>query len=145
MVLMELIGELMNPGKIGTVNITKNKKEKRMCVLIVKSIVSIIIITIIYYLNFNVSFHIKDILLFIAAMVVYSSIGYFILPKPDYTNVGWLGGILNNPFRISDNVNRLLVFVMVLLIPGRLISTTILSWVDLFKNKGDSNNIDLNT
>jgi hypothetical protein len=35
--------------------------------------------------------------------------------------VGWLGGLLNHPFRISDDVNRWLVIFFILLLPGKLV------------------------
>lgn len=131
--LIEFIGESIRPGKIGTVDITKGKKEKRIGMLIVKTILSIAIVAVLYYLIFGISFHLKELLLFAAVMAIYSITSYFILPKPDYANVGWFGGVFDNPFKISDDVNRMLVFVMVILMPGRLISTTAVSWIDLFK------------
>lgn len=53
--------------------------------------------------------------------------------KPDYSNIGWFGGLIDNPFKISDDVNRMIVLFMVILIPGRLISTTVVSWIHLLK------------
>lgn len=131
--LIELIGELIRPGEIGTVDITKREKEKRIGILIVKTILSIASVMGIYYLIYGISFHIKELLLFVVVMIVYSALGYFILPRPDYSNVGWLGGVFDNPFRISDDINRMLVFILIILIPGRLISTTVLSWIELIK------------
>ncbi|MHB8131346.1 MAG: hypothetical protein ACYDEX_20385 [Mobilitalea sp.] len=131
--LIEIIGELIRPGKIGTIDITKRKKEKRIGILIVKTILSIVIVTVLYYLIFGISFHIKEFLLFVFVMAVYSVAAYFVLPKPDYSNVGWFGGVFDNPFKISDDLNRMMVFIMVILMPGRLISITVLSWIDLFR------------
>nr|WP_315024898.1 hypothetical protein [uncultured Aminipila sp.] len=109
--------------------------ESRIEMLILKTILSIAIVIMLYYLIFGISFHIKELLLFIVIMIVYSVAGYFIIPRPDYSNVGLLGGLINNPFRISDNINRMLVFILIILIPGRLISTTVLSWIDLLKKQ----------
>ncbi|MBN7772304.1 hypothetical protein [Clostridium aminobutyricum] len=134
--LIEFIGELINPGEIGTIEKTKRGKGERLDTLIVKTIVSIVIVTVIYYLVFGISFHFKEFITFVSVMAVYSAAGYFISPKPDYSNVGWLGGIFDNPFRFSDDINRMLIFVMVILMPGRLISTTVLSWID-YSKKGD--------
>ncbi len=131
--LIELIGEAMNPGKIGTVDRTKGKKEKRIGMLIVKSILSIAIVAVLYYLIFGISFHLKEALLFVAVVTVYSAISYLISPKPDYSNMGWLCGAIDNPFKISDDINRTIFWVMILLVPGRLISTTVLSWIDLIR------------
>lgn len=82
---------------------------------------------------FGISFHLKELLFYIGGIALYSSAGYFILPDPDYTNVGWLGGLIDNPFRVSDDLNRMLLFIMILLMPGRLIATTFVSWIDFFK------------
>lgn len=111
------------------------RMELRIEMLILKTILSIAIVIMLYYLIFGISFHIKELLLFIVIMIVYSVAGYFIIPRPDYSNVGWLGGLINNPFRISDNINRMLVFILIILMPGRLISTTVLSWIVLFKKE----------
>lgn len=131
--LIEFIGESIKPGKIGTVDITKGKKEKRKGMLIVKTILSIAIVTVLYYMIFGRSFHLKEALLFAVVMVAYSITSYFISPKPDYSNVGWFGGVFDNPFKISDDINRMMVFIMVILLPGRLISTTVVSWIEYFK------------
>lgn len=131
--LIEVIGELINPGKIGTVDITKRKKDKRIGIVIIKTILSIAFVTILYYMIFGKSIHINELLIYLVIMAVYSIVGYFIMPKPDYSNVGWFGGVFDNPFKISDDVNRMLVFIMIMLMPGRLISTTVISWINLFK------------
>jgi len=131
--LIELIGESIRPGKIGTIDTTKGEKEKRIGILIVKTILSISIVAVLYYLIFGISVHLKELLLFVAVMAVYSIIGYFISPKPDYSNIGWFGGVFDNPFKISDDINRMLIFIMIILMPGRLISTTVVSWIDLSK------------
>ncbi|MFA9376003.1 MAG: hypothetical protein ACERKZ_04530 [Lachnotalea sp.] len=131
--LLELIGEAIRPGKIGTVDVTKGKKEKPGGMLIVKTIVSITIVAGLYYLLLGTSFHLKDSLFFMAIMAAYCIFSYFVLPKPDYSNLGWLGGAMDNPFRISDDINRFMLFLMIILIPGRLISTTVVSWVHILK------------
>lgn len=131
--LIELIGEWINPGKVGTVDISKGEKEKHLGLLMVKTFLSTVIIGGLYWLILGLSFHVKELLSFIAGITVYSTVSYFISPRPDYSNIGWAGGLFNNPFRISDDMNRMLIFIMVLLMPGRLISTTVLSLIDLFR------------
>lgn len=131
--LKEILSELKKPGKIGTIDKIKRKNEKHIGMLIIKTILSLAIITGLYYVILGNSFHIQKFLVFVAVMALYSAAGYYILPKPDYSNIGWFGGLFDNPFKISDDINRMFIFVMVLLMPGRLISTTVLSWIDLFK------------
>lgn len=134
--LLEYIGEIMNPGKTGTVDITKRKRKKyeiHLGMLIGKTILSIAIVSILYYFFCGMSFQWKESLLFVSGITIYSVIGYYILPKPDYTNLGWFGGFFDNPFKISDDVNRMLILARVVLSPGRLISTTVLYWIDVLK------------
>jgi hypothetical protein len=63
-------------------------------------------------------------------VVVYLIIAYYVHPRPDWDNLGWAGGIFDNPFRYSDDANRGLVFLLVVLSPGRFVSTAI---VELFR------------
>lgn len=133
MSLLEFLGETIQPGKTGTIDVNKGKKEKGIGVLILKTILSIVIVVGLYYLIFGKSFQIKEFLAFAFVIVIYSIISYFVLPKPEYSNLGWFGGLIDNPFKISDDVNRMLIFIRVLLIPGRLISSTFVSWIQLLK------------
>ncbi|MPR37305.1 hypothetical protein GBK04_29250 [Cytophagaceae bacterium SJW1-29] len=62
-------------------------------------------------------------------LALYILIGHLITAKPNYTNVGWVGGLIDNPFRISDDYNRWLVFIKAILLPGKLIAySLIMSW-----------------
>jgi hypothetical protein len=45
-------------------------------------------------------------------------------------NLGWFGGRMDNPFRYSDDINRFMLFLKVLFIPGRLLGIGI---TDLIK------------
>jgi|GEM_PF-1046945 len=51
---------------------------------------------------------------------LYLLVGYFIMPRPDYSNLGWFGGVIDHPFRYSDDLNRSLVFLRIVLLPGRI-------------------------
>lgn len=55
-------------------------------------------------------------------IVLYGVAGYFIRPKPNIHNLGWAGGLLDNPFRYSDDWNRLLLGVYLFLWPGRFVA-----------------------
>jgi hypothetical protein len=131
--LVKFKSETSKPGKSGTIDISKRTREKHLGILIIKTFLSLAIIVGFYYIAFGTSFQIKEILTFIASMIIYCTAGYYIMPKPDYSNLGWLGGLINNPFRISDNFNRILVFIKVILLPGRLISITVYSWITISK------------
>jgi len=61
-----------------------------------------------------------------AVMFVYTTIAFFIRPEPNTDNLGWGGGVANDPFQYSDNVNRFLWKAHCLLGPGRFTSETLL-------------------
>ena len=42
------------------------------------------------------------------AMFVYVGLAFFLRPEPDGDNMGWCGGVLDDPFHYSDDINRLL-------------------------------------
>lgn len=61
---------------------------------------------------------------------VYVVASYFVNAKPETSNVGWAGGLINNPFRISDDFNRMLLILQILLLPGKLMAySLIISWL----------------
>jgi len=59
-----------------------------------------------------------------AVMFVYTTIAFFIRPEPNTDNLGWGGGVANDPFQYSDNVNRFLWKAHCLLGPGRFTAET---------------------
>ncbi|UUO05234.1 hypothetical protein M4951_17850 [Blastopirellula sp. J2-11] len=60
--------------------------------------------------------------------LIYVGIAFFIVPRPNNNDVGYLGGLVNNPFRYSDNYNRSLRTWSILLGPGRFVSTSLLDF-----------------
>ena len=69
-------------------------------------------------------------LTFFAAYLVFA---YFARPEPDIFNVGLMGGLVDHPFRFSDDFNRFLMACKVMLMPGRFISE---AFVDFFLLSG---------
>ncbi len=66
------------------------------------------------------SFNLK--LIFGGAFLIYLIVGYKLDIQPDYDNMGWLGGVFDNPFRYSDDMNRFLIFFKILFYPGFLMA-----------------------
>jgi hypothetical protein len=60
----------------------------------------------------------------ILAFVAYLVAGYFVRPQPDYSNTGILG-FIDHPFRWSDDANRFLVFLRIVLLPGRITAAAV--------------------
>lgn len=60
------------------------------------------------------------------AMLVYVGIAFFIRPEPNGNNMGFLGGLLNDPMHYSDDINRALWSAHCVLGPGRFVAETLL-------------------
>jgi hypothetical protein len=58
----------------------------------------------------------------LGGLAAYLLVAWLIRPQPDTSNLGWLGGLVNNPFRVSDDWNRFLLFVAIVLGPGRVVT-----------------------
>ena len=67
-------------------------------------------------------------------VMVYSLIAYFVHPEPDTSNVGFLGGLVDHPFRYSDDVNRILIFLLLVLLPGRFLSEALVDLIRLIRH-----------
>ena len=57
-----------------------------------------------------------------AGLAVYIWLGSLFKFNPRYDNMGWLGGAIDNPFRFSDDLNRLLFLLKSILLPGRFVA-----------------------
>jgi hypothetical protein len=63
--------------------------------------------------------------------MAYLIVGFLFQPQPDTDDMGWLGGLVNNPLRITDDINRFLYILKILLLPGRLMARAILNFITL--------------
>ncbi len=59
-------------------------------------------------------------------MLIYVGIAFFVRPEPNPDNLGFLGGMMNDPTRYSDNISRGLWNAHCMLGPGRFIAETLL-------------------
>jgi hypothetical protein len=66
--------------------------------------------------------HIENKTIWFIGLGLYLFTALIMRPEPNYSNMGWLSGIIDNPFRITDDFNRMLFFLMVILYPGRIIT-----------------------
>jgi hypothetical protein len=68
----------------------------------------------------------KSVILSAGLMLIYVGIAFFVRPEPNGENLGFVGGMFNDPTQYSDNINRALWNAHCLLGPGRFISETVL-------------------
>ena len=67
--------------------------------------------------------------------IAYCLLGFFLRPEPDTSNMGWLGGLIDNPFRYSDDINRFLLFLKIFLVPGCFFAESVADGIQLFRRK----------
>lgn len=134
--LLEILFEKTNPGPIGELNTNRKKPKKpKIGVLIIKLIISIVMIAFVFNITVLPRLSIESAISFIIVLTIYCLLGYFIMPKPDYSNMGWAGGLIDNPFRFSDDLNRSLMGLQIVLYPGRFIAVTFVQTISLMRGK----------
>lgn len=64
----------------------------------------------------------ENIRLAAGGIALYLLLGFILRPRPDRSNMGWSGTWLDDPFRASDDWNRSLSLLGLLLLPGRFVA-----------------------
>jgi hypothetical protein len=139
MSLFEWFGESHNPGPVGGVDFGRPETPPRSRTAVLVSATFAAAFLAVPYVLFAV--YGKDISLaawagIVGLTLVYLLAGYFIRPAPDYSNVGWLGGMMDHPFRYSDDINRSLLALLFVLWPGRFVAESSVDFVVLLRNAG---------
>jgi len=63
------------------------------------------------------------------AMVIYLMAAATTTPTYDDTNLGWFGGMMDNPFSFEDDANRMGLYLALFLLPGKVVAATVkLTW-----------------
>ena len=128
MSIFELIGEFFNPGPVGSIDVEVQHKASLRApgIVVLHAVVSSVLLALL------IAFvGIPTGVLGTAACVLYVVVGTLLRPRPDYRNVGWLGGLIDHPFRISDDLNWILIVIMILLAPGRFIGAGLVNLIRL--------------
>ncbi len=132
--LLEYFFERKNPGNVGDIQKNQSPEEPGSVVgIIIKLIISIAISCGVFYITVMQNFSFINVMIFILVFTVYNIISYNYIPRPDTSNIGLLGGLIDNPFRYTDDLNRNLMFLSVFLLPGRFISTTLVQTFKLIR------------
>jgi hypothetical protein len=137
MSLLELYGEQFDPGDKGTVEISDGHITFRSKPLILfRAIVVIVLVSAAWWLAWPYlpleGFQ-RGVLL-VGVTLIYVSLGYLVRPEPNFENMGWLGGVVDNPVRYSDDINRTLLTVRILLDPGRFVAVSLVDLPLLFEH-----------
>ena len=133
MSLFEWLGESFDPGGIGGVEVRKRPRANRpRAAVLACFIVAGVFLALWAYTLWSL-FEIRSFTGLAGATgltLLYLLISYVVHPQPDTENIGWLGGLFDHPFRYSDDINRFLIFLVIVLWPGRFVSE---SMVDMWR------------
>ena len=63
--------------------------------------------------------------MYMVIMAIYIGLcGLFQTPNVDRNDMGWFGGLVNNPFSYSDDINRQKFWLLLLMLPGKIMVMT---------------------
>ena len=127
--LLEYLLEHRNPGRIGSVDV--EPPEPSGSYLVLRGLVAAAGIAAWTWFLWSQSTTVQGLLLAAAASLAYLFTAFWLRPSPDVSNLGLWGTMIDHPFRFSDDVNRMLMFLHVFLWPGRFIAATVIDVMDV--------------
>lgn len=132
--IFEYLFERKNPGNVGDIKRNKPPMEQVGIVwIIIKLIISIILIYGAFHIIVLQNFSLARTLVFILIFIGYCLISYNFVPRPDTSNMGLLGGLIDHPFKFTDDFNRSLLALFIVMYPGRFIATSIVQTLMIMK------------
>lgn len=130
--LFEWWGERIDPGPVGGVDLVGPRPVPRSMGLVfarftlsLTSLVAVAVAAMVVPETTSVDIVLKA----TSAYATYVVIATLFRPRPDTSNLGLMGGFIDHPFRYSDDLNRGLLTLGILLWPGRIIGEGV---VDVF-------------
>jgi len=126
----EIVGERTSPQKAGSVRLNTFYATRKKSPWLVA--VKVLGMFVMFAVGYGLLLPIiplplwKSMVLSSGLMLVYVGIAFFVRPEPNGENMGFAGGIFNDPTQYSDNMNRALWKAHCMLGPGRFISETVL-------------------
>ena len=135
---LELMLEQYNPGPKGTIDAEVKGPSQRHG--IVRFFLFMIAFVIIGAGLFGIFFFFRPVpvcgIIGAIIWITYFVLALFLRPKPNYDNMGWAGGLIDNPFRYSDDINRGLFFLNIYLYPGRILAFWMFDFIMFVLMKG---------
>ncbi len=128
MSLYEWWGERWDPGEVGSVQVSTEHEACTWQPLVIARFVFVVVgLPALWYFTIPlVPLPLwQSAALVVGGTLIYVSLSYFIDPQPNTDNIGVAGGLIDHPFRYSDDLNRNLLGLKVLLGPGRFVAESI--------------------
>jgi hypothetical protein len=126
---LSAMGEADNPGGVGQLLPETPPVVRNRWVSLIGFVVGLLAIGawILLLWHWCLPEHLVTFAVVMAVTFFYLVVSYFVMPTPDYSNMGWFGGMADNPFRYSDDINRFLLFLQIMLLPGRVLAALVVN------------------
>ncbi len=125
-------------GPVGDVRVGQRQRSlaSRGAVL-ARGLAAVVVLGLVYVIVFGGRDgpNLENVAAFVAIAGLYLAAGYLLHPAPDTSNVGWLGGLVNDPFHYTDNVNRQLVVLSAILLPARFAAESLIDLIRLLSTR----------
>lgn len=116
MSLLEWFGESRNPGPVGGVDAeTPEPVDLPADLLVLRGAIGVAVLGVLVFSALTAESRWLGLFL----LASYLLVAFLLRPRPDENNLGWAWGLIDHPFRWSDDMNRLLFWLRVVLWPGR--------------------------
>jgi hypothetical protein len=135
MSLFEWLGESLNPGGVGGVGHHENRRTRTRWGAICTGVIALGVCLLPFIGVVSQELSLERAGIRLAVESVYLVIAYHLKPEPDTDNLG-VFGMFDHPFRYSDDINRFLLFFLIALFPGRLLSIGLVDFVRAFRRSG---------
>ena len=133
--LLELLAERRNRHPLGTIDTSPaTSKQGSKAFVLFRGLLAISLLVLAFTIILLSDSSAGEMVVWLLLLALYLAIGFSLHPKPEYRNVGLLGGLLDHPFRFTDDLNRFLVFLMVFLWPARFVTQSIRDMASLFRS-----------
>lgn len=121
--------EQYDPQPVGSVELnTEHVAQRNEWVVFFKLIAAALMAAGLFWLPFHflplTGWH--SVVVAAGIALIYVGLAFFFIPEANTDNLGWLGGMVDDPFHMSDDWNRSLMFFNAVLGPGRFIAGTML-------------------
>lgn len=135
MSLFEFFGETVNPGEMGSIKPSDKRYKPKNVWIIILGIISLSLTIAFSVFVIQKSSSIDSMLISFLFSFLYLILAFRIQFRIPQNNIGWFGTPIDNPFRISDDYNRVLLLLQVILLPGKLISTSLFNLFTFLRRK----------
>jgi hypothetical protein len=136
MSFFEFLGELFDPGPVGQITVERGEPQPERPPWLIGLRLAIALSLLAAFEYFAIVrpglYDLHHVLRVNAVLGVYLGLANTLRIEPDYDNTGWVPFLINHPFRFSDNVNRFLVFLSVVVLPGRFVGRAVWEGVQFY-------------